>query len=192
MREMHEENRACAPSTFPDGLVASCMMPESIQRRSPIVCLVGLFVALSLSVHAGAEDQRQAWDQARVTEMAAELEKTLEEIHEQSLKAPPQQTALQQRERDAAQGAIRRARDRSQDYARRTRAGWTREESEPYFRAVVEEVEAVWDTAGDAVPAENAKPLIDRLQRILDDLRALYAAPSTPRPGTLHERTGDR
>ena len=86
-------------------------------------------------------------------------------------------TALQQRERDAAQGVIRRARDLSQEYARRMREGWDRETSNPYFRAVAGEVAHIWDTAGAAKPAESSKPTIERLQRLLDELRAAYDGP---------------
>lgn len=157
-------------------------MSNSTRPRPLTVCLLTLLVAFSLTGLATSEDNNEdsntekAWDQAAVTKLANELEQTLREAYEQSLKAPPQQTALQQRERDAAQGVIRRARDLGVDYARKMRAGWDRGASEPYFRAVVDEVEYVWTTAGDAVPAESAKPRIDRLQRILDELRALYDA----------------
>lgn len=121
-------------------------------------------------------DTDGAWDQAAAMKLANELEETFEGAYARSLKAPPQQTALQQRERDAAQGGIRRTRDLARDYARRMRAGLPRGASEPYFRAIVDEMENVWLTAGDAEPAESAKPAIDRFQRILDDLRALYDA----------------
>lgn len=132
-------------------------------------------------VDTGEDDQRstqnQAWDQSSITKLANELERTLGEAYERSLDAPRQPTALQQRERDAAQSIIRRARDLSQEYARRMRDGWDRESSEAYFRAVAGEVAHVWDTAGDAKLAKSSQPLIERLQRILDELRAAYDAP---------------
>jgi hypothetical protein len=125
---------------------------------------------------AAAQDADEDWDQAAATKLATDLEDTLQTVYGNSLKAPPQQTALQQRERDAAQGTIRRARDLSVDYARKMRAGSTREASEPHFRAVVDEVAYIFETAGDAVPAASAKPLIDQLHLILDELRARYDA----------------
>ena len=139
------------------------------------LCVAFLFVG-----GAAGQDLGEGWDDGVATKLATDLERTLRDAYERSLKAPPQQTVLQQRQRDAAQGVIRRARDRSEDYARKMRAGWTREASEPYFRIVADEVAQIWDTAGDAEPAESAKPLIDRLRKILDELRALYDADSLP------------
>lgn len=118
-----------------------------------------------------------AWDQAAVTRLANELEQLFDALYEKSQNAPPQQTALQQRSRDAAQGAIRRSRDRSAEYAEKMRAGWDRDASEPYFRLVVEEVTDIFDTAGDAKPKEGAQPKIDRMQAVLSELRAYYDAP---------------
>ena len=114
------------------------------------------------------------WDQAAVTSLANELELTLQVAEKQSMNAPPQQTVLQQRDRDAAQAVIHRAREASEVYARRMRSGWDREDSEAYFRAVLEEVGHIWETAGDAVPAESAKPLIDRLRSLTEELRVWY------------------
>ncbi len=139
------------------------------------LCVTFLFIDM-----AASQDVDHGWDDGVVTKLATDLEETLQDGYKQSLKAPPQQTVVQQRRRDAAQGVIRRARDLSEDYARKMRAGWTREASEPYFRAVFGEVAHIWDTAGDAAPAESAKPLIDRLQKILQELRTRYDAPSLP------------
>jgi hypothetical protein len=156
-------------------------------RRQPLAfSLVILLVTALVAGSALGEDptqnatqatQEEAWDQAKVTELAIELQQTLEEAYERSLSAPPQRTALQQRERDAAQGVIRRARDLSQEYARRMQEGWDRETSNPYFRAVAGEVAHIWDTAGEAKPAESSKPTVERLQRVLDELRTAYDAP---------------
>jgi len=115
-----------------------------------------------------------AWDQAAVTRLAIELERLFGELYEKSQHAPPQTTALQQRSREAAQGSIRRARDRSAEYAQKMRAGWDRGASEPYFRLVVEEVTDIFDTAGNAEPVESAQPRIDRMQYVISELQAYY------------------
>lgn len=150
----------------------------SMRPRPLAVRLMVSLLVLSLAGSAGGEEENEekAWDQAAVTKLAIELSQTLRESYAERSKAPPQQTAFQQRERDAALAVVRRARDLSEDYARQMRAGSTREDSDPLFRAVVDEVAHVWDTAGDAVPPESAKPRIDRLQRILEELRAWYDA----------------
>ncbi len=129
---------------------------------------------------ATSQDVAEGGDDGVVRKLATDLEQTLQDGYAQSLKAPPQPTVLQQRQRDAALGVLRRARDLGEDYARKMRASWSREASEPYFRAVFDEVAHIWDTAGDAAPAESAKPLIDRLQKILEELRSRYDAPSLP------------
>jgi hypothetical protein len=153
----------------------------SKRNRLFVSILAASFVALFF-VDAGAspEDAEIGWDGEVATKLAIDLEQTLDEAYERSLKAPPQRTALQQRERDAAQGVIRRARDLGREYASKMRAGWSRNETEAYFRNVVEEVANIWETSGDAVPAISAKPLIKRLNRILDELQALYDASQQP------------
>lgn len=132
-----------------------------------------LFAFLVVNV-ATAQDADERWDDVVVKKLATDLEETLQAAYKSSLEAPPQRTALQQRERDAAQGAIRRSRDLSVDYARRIRADSSPLASEPYFRAVVDEVAYIFETAGDAVPSKRAQPLIDRLHLILDQLQAQY------------------
>jgi len=156
-------------------------MSISKRNRLFVSILTASFVALFV-VGAGAslEDAKILWDNEVATKLAIDLEQTLDEAYERSLKAAPQRTAFQQRERDAAQGVIRRARDLSREYADKMRAGWSRNATEAYFRNVVEEVADIWDTSGDAVPAISAKPIIERLKRILDELQALYdAAPQS-------------
>jgi len=156
-------------------------------KRTSLLCSMALFLAIgivglthsqegSAQERAGGGLDVPEWDQAAVTKRAIELELTLREASQRGIKASPQQTALQQRDRNAAQSVIKRAHERSEDYAKKMRAGWNRDESETYFRGVVEAVESIWATAGDAVPDENATALIARLRRLLDELEVSYAA----------------
>ncbi len=157
-------------------------------RLRPLVFILTLswLALLSTSVAMGEDQtsndnrgngQEKTWDQSDVTKLAIELEQTLQEAYEGSLNAPRQRTAIQQRERDAAQGVIRRARDLGQEYAQRMRDGWDRESSDPYFRAVAEGVAQIWQTAGDAKPAARSRPTIERLQGLLEMLRSAYDGP---------------
>ena len=145
-------------------------------RSTALSAFSAVLVAFLIVDVATAQDTAEQWDDAVVTKLAIDLEETLQAAYKSSLEAHPQRTALQQRERDAAQGAIRRSRDLSVDYARRMRAGSSPEASEPYFRAVVDEVAYIFETAGDAVPSNSARPLIDRLHLILDQLQGQYDA----------------
>lgn len=120
---------------------------------------------------------KTGWDQEAVTKLAAELEEALRDAYKRSSKSSPQATVLQQREREAAESVLRRARNLSEEYARRMRSGWDRDASEPYFRAVAEEVAHVRDTAGKAVPAPDEQPYFDRVRAVLDELRAHYDSP---------------
>jgi hypothetical protein len=140
-----------------------------------VICMA--WPALTALGEPPIQPDEKVWDQAVVTKLAGELEQTFRQAYAQSLKAPPQETAIQQRERDATQGVIRRVRDVSEEYARKMAAGYDRGSSEPYFRAVVEEFEYMWDSAGEAVPAEAAQPTIARLNQLIGQIRALYDGP---------------
>jgi hypothetical protein len=135
---------------------------------------VALLLALSGAGGSLAEGEPGSWDAEAVAKRADEIEAIFRETYELSLSPPPQQTALQQRQRDAAQGQIRRVRDLAADYAGRMRSGWSRSDSEPYFRLLVEGVEELWSTAGDAVPQAKAKALLDRANEIMNELQAYY------------------
>ncbi len=153
------------------------MMSNSIRPFAVFLMIVTLVLSLAgtaIGEDAGEED---SWDQVAVTKLAKELEQILQEAQQRSSKAPPQQTVLQQRDLNAAKSVIRRAGDMSKDFARRLEAGWGREDSEPYFRAVNEEVELIFDTAGSAVPVESSEGMIDRLHAILDALQKWYNVP---------------
>ena len=153
----------------------ACMLKTTLTAT-----LMASSVAFSFAAVANSQEVGDGWDQEVATKLATDLEQTLRDAYEKSLKAPPQLTVLQQRGRDAAQGVIRRARDLSQDYARKMRAGWSRQASEPFFTTVVDEVAHIFETSGDAVPSQSAKPLIDRLREILDELQALYDSAVVP------------
>jgi hypothetical protein len=161
-------------STSTVGLVGFRVMTYSTPTRRLAGLLAILLMAFLTAGLASGEDDVVSWDSAVVTKLANELEKTLDEALDKSRSAPDQPTAFQQRERDAAQGRIRRSRELGADYARRMRAGWSREDSEPYFRGVADSIDQIWETAGDAVPAPKAQPLVDRLHAIVDELRAQY------------------
>jgi hypothetical protein len=145
-------------------------------RAGPSVWVFStLLLALVWAGGSLAQDEPGGWDAELVTKRAVELEAIFRETYELSLSPPPQQTALQQRQRDAAQGEIRRVRDLAADYAGRMRSGWSRADSEPYVRLLVEGVNELWSTAGDAVPQAKAKALLDRANEIMNELQAHYA-----------------
>jgi hypothetical protein len=143
-----------------------------------------LAFVLAVALVAPIALAEEGWNSAAVLKLANELESTIDSLYEFSLEAPPQETALQQRTRDATQGEIKNARDLCAAYAQHMRNGWTRAESEPTFRVVLASVVEIRKTGDDAKPAENAKPLIDRLETILDALRGRHDAASRPVDGS--------
>ena len=158
-------------------------MPNLVARSGLIsICIIAGFVFCGPGMAQGPEGEAASetaespsWDQAKVIRLADEVEMRLLAALDARDAAPPQRTALQQRERDAAVAGMRRAADASTEYAKRIRAGWGRGDSEVYFRAVAENFSEILKTAGDAVPSERVGPLIDRVQHLLDELSAMYA-----------------
>jgi hypothetical protein len=65
------------------------------------------------------------------------------------------------------------------DGVERMRRGWSRENAEPTFRAVVDAVAEIWKTGDDAEPDRSIHPLVDHLRGILEELRDRYQA-ATP------------
>lgn len=139
--------------------------------------LTGLLLLLLTSALPALADEPaddDTWNTAMATQLAQELADVLEEARARGEMAPPQETVLQQRMRDAAQGSIRRATEASAAYAKQMRDGADRALSERYFRAVVDEVRSLRATAGDAIPAANVQPLLNRMDEILEDLGRMY------------------
>ncbi len=153
-------------------------------KRSAIVLWAGLLPLLAFfTSHALAADpseaapDRPAWNAARATQLAQELAAVLEEARARGQNAPPQETVLQQRKRDAAQGSARRATEAGAAYAKQMREGADRALSERYFRAVVVEIRSLRETADDVIPAADVQPLLDRMDGILEELERMYRAP---------------
>lgn len=126
--------------------------------------------ALALPVSGGAE----AWDAARVLESAEALRAEIGAVLDRVPDAPEQRTTLQQRTRDAAVVQMRRAQELSEEYTRKLRGGWDREESEPYFVQVRSAVREVRRTARDAVPQKQVAPHLERIDELLERLGAYY------------------
>jgi hypothetical protein len=146
--------------------------------RSLIRCLALLLLLSTGPGPALAEPPAPApvWDGSTATRLADELERVIGEAWDQAQHAPPQDTVLQQRKRDAAQGSILRTVKAAEAYSRMMRGGATREASEPYFRAIVDDFRAVRATADDVVPSERVEPLLDSMEAIMEKLSRLYDA----------------
>jgi hypothetical protein len=155
------------------------------KRPATLLPIALLLLLLAAPALARAEDPadpsaapaaQPAWNAARATQLAEELADVLQEARARAQNAPPQETVLQQRKRDAAQGSVRRATEAGAAYAKQMREGADRALSERYYRAVVLEIRSMWETADDVIPAADVQPLLDRMDEILDELGQLYRA----------------
>lgn len=162
-------------------------MPRILRSSVFFVFLAALLMAGFTATSATAEEpsKPEFWDSAAATKLAIELSDTFERGLEASKTAPPQDTAFQQRQREAAQGALRRAREASANFAEQMQAGADKFESERLFQGVVSTVAEMRETAGDAEPTDEGKRILKRVDEIFRELRALYALPEA-QPKAAH------
>ena len=115
------------------------------------------------------------WDSRRVIELAAQLEETIGLGLRAAETARQQATTIQQRTRDAAVAAMRRAHEVSGEFAVKIRGGWDREESEPFFNQLRLAMRRARERGRDAEPDPNVVPHLDRMDALMDELSKQYA-----------------
>jgi hypothetical protein len=140
----------------------------SFARIARTFALPVLVLAVALS--AGADD----WDQQRAIELSSQLEETFDLVVQSAEIAAPQQTAMQQRTRDAALSEFTHVRDISRDYAAKIREGWGREDSEPFFSQLSQATRRAREIARDAVPVPKVAVLLERVDSLLLQLSKQY------------------
>ena len=91
------------------------------------------FAALLLVSLTPLSAAGESWDRDRSVVLAAQLEQTLGLALAAAETATRQDSAMQQRTRDAAVIEMRRVHEYSGHYASKLRGGWDRGESEPFF-----------------------------------------------------------
>lgn len=115
------------------------------------------------------------WDSRRVIELAAQLEETIGLGLRAAETARQQETAIQQRTRDAAVAAMKRAHEVSGEFAVKIRGGWDREESEPFFNQLRLAMRRAREKGRDAEPDPNVVPHLDRMDALMIELSNQYA-----------------
>jgi hypothetical protein len=140
----------------------------------PNRALVCLAATVSIAFPLAVARAEAAWDQSAVTRLAAELHATLGEGLALSSQAPPQETAFQQRTRDAAVKRLQRAHEIAGEYAEKLRAGWSREDSGFFFNQLRASIADARETAGDAVPAARTARLLERIDELVREIGAHY------------------
>jgi hypothetical protein len=136
-------------------------------RRLAVSC------ALLLAILAPALPAA-AWDQGEATALAAELEQVLGLVLASAEKAAPQETALQQRTRDAAVVEMRQAHEMSREYHSKLDRGANQDDTEHLFNQLRSVTRQARRTARDAVADPKVAPLLDRMDSLVDALVAQY------------------
>ncbi len=134
---------------------------------SALLCVT----ALSLSAPAAA--QPLAWSQQQVVQTAADLERALKALLADPELNSQQATAMQQREHTAAVSSVRHMLGRIDTLNRKLAAGYTRDESLPFWDQVAElrgDVQAYarhsWLPPATAERAQRAGDLLDTMARL--------------------------
>jgi hypothetical protein len=135
-----------------------------------------LAAILAIALAAPAATADPAWDAAEVTRLATELHAILGEGLALSSQAPPQETAFQQRTRDAAVKGMQRAHEIAGEYAEKVRGGWSREDSGFFFHQLRSSIADARETAGDAVPSARNASLFERVDQLVREIGAYYTA----------------
>jgi hypothetical protein len=127
---------------------------------------------------AASSAEAPSWEAEKVLSLATELDFSIAKVLEVAPEVDPQETAFQQRTRDAAVVEMKRAQDASQRLVEKLRLGWSRGETEPYFHrlsvALSVALRGVARTAGDAVAQEETQPLLSRIEQLRQQLEKLY------------------
>jgi len=135
--------------------------------------IVGLVVACAAS-YAGVAWAGE-WDAKSAPVHASELEKPLDRALEVAETAPRQDTALQQRTRDAAVVEMRHVYEAARGLVTKLRIGAGRGETE----ALLSQVRSMFDharkTAREAVPQASVVPLLEEAEERILELQKLYA-----------------
>jgi hypothetical protein len=136
----------------------------------------GLALALLTSSLFASSLAAEGWDAARAERLAREVETSLAAGLELSDRVDAQPSALQQRTRDAAIAHVRRLYPLSRAYRVKLGAGWSADESEPFFAQLEEGIAQARATAARAVVDPDIMSIIDNVESKLEALAALYRA----------------
>ena len=123
---------------------------------------------------ASSSAEAPSWEAEKVLSLATELDFAIAKVLEIAPEVDPQETAFQQRTRDAAVVEMKHAKDASQRLAEKLRLGWSRGETEAYFHRLSVALRGVARTAGDAVAQEETQPLLSRIEQLRLELEKLY------------------
>jgi len=151
---------------------------RELRRGAALGCAAAILVlggASRADQHVGEAAVEEAAPIAEARTLAAQIVETLDALRTVSTDAPMQDTAMQQRTRDAAVVEMRHVASMASDYVERLGESEELRDTEFLFRNLRTAVDDALETAGDAeAPPASAKQLA-RLDALLTRLAALYA-----------------
>ena len=115
-----------------------------------------------------------AWNQEDVTRLAGEFARTLAKISSAAKAAPMQETALQQRRRDAAVRTLASLREDADGFSKRLARGQGHFETELVFQQLRKFFRETRDVAGDAVAFGEQRSNLDAAGTLLEKLARYY------------------
>ena len=140
--------------------------------RLPIRLLEGILLAGLLMLAGAALAQPLAWDQQQVTKTVVDLDHAIDALLADPELNSQQPTAMQQREHTAAVASARRLLGCIETLRRKVGAGYTRDESWPFWEQCEElrgDIQAYarnsWLPEATAKRAAKAGELLDKLDR---------------------------
>jgi len=177
--EGFRESSSCTENTARRSLCSGKELPAYATFGSMrTVNRILLAASLSLPVALASLDLRaeMVWEQDRVTTLAEDLARELSLLLEAARSGPQQDTAMQQRTRDAALTVLRRTHENAERLATMLREGNGHFATEGQFEAVKQGMVQALKTAKNAVAQPGAREHLAAAQDVRAELSMYYAA----------------
>ena len=142
-------------------------------RRTTSSAIAAL-VWIAAAAATAAPPAAPKWNQQDVLALAEKLAIALRDGEAASREAPLQSTALQQRKRDGALSSFRQVREAADTYVAKLQAGWDRDMTSAYYRAVRNGLRNALSSARDAVPSDQVGQHLDEANQAIAELARYY------------------
>lgn len=139
-------------------------------------------VAVSLlALASSAPAELQKWDQAKVTELAKQLETATSELWQSFRRQPPPTLGSAQRKSYfRLQQEIRQLRREARSLSRALQRGADFDEAEPSYRSMMQTVRAAQDNARGVFSGADVRQRADAAREILNQLAPYFDADAAP------------
>jgi hypothetical protein len=147
----------------------------------PLPSCLFAFAVLALAASAAAEVT--PWDQARVTELAKQLQQATQALYDTFYKQPtPQRGSGLSREYQRLKHEVRRVRVEARQLATQLAGGEGHDETLPSYEDLMQTVRRAQDHARRVFSTSDVQDRAEAVRAILDQIRPYYE-PEAPAPG---------